>query len=160
MGEIKLVRIDSRLSHGKVVKVWTKELGVDTVVIANDKVSSDDFRKKVMDLTIPDNINRHYLPVKEVGEFVKKLDKDIFLIVENARDLEIIASEGLDIPTINIGIIHMSEGKKSLTEEVAVDEDDLRIFKDFMTKGSEVYLRLSPYAQKIDLTSMFKKEND
>lgn len=157
MGEIKLVRIDSRLSHGKVVEVWTKELGVDTVVIANDKVSGDDFRKKVMDLTIPDNINRHYLPVGEVGEFIKKLDKDIFLIVENARDLEIIASEGLDIPTINIGIIHMSEGKKSLTEEVAVDEDDLRIFKDFMNNGSEVYLRLSPYAQKIDLTSMFKK---
>lgn len=160
MGEIKLVRIDSRLSHGKVVEVWTKELGVDTVLIANDKVSSDDFRKRVMDLTIPDDIDRFYLPVEEVGEFVKKLDKDIFLIVENARDLEIIASEGLDIPTINIGIIHMSEGKKSLTEEVAVDEDDLRIFKDFMTKGSEVYLRLSPYAQKIDLTSMFKKEND
>lgn len=160
MGEIKLVRIDSRLSHGKVVEVWTKELGVDTVVIANDKVSGDDFRKRVMDLTIPDDIDRFYLPVEEVGEFVKKLDKDIFLIVENARDLEIIASEGLDIPTINIGIIHMSEGKKSLTEEVAVDEDDLRIFKDFMTKGSEVYLRLSPYAQKIDLTSMFKKEND
>lgn len=160
MGEIKLVRIDSRLSHGKVVEVWTKELGVDTVVIANDKVSGDDFRKRVMDLTIPDDIDRFYLPVEEVGKFVKKLDKDIFLIVENARDLETIASEGLDIPTINIGIIHMSEGKKSLTEEVAVDEDDLRIFKDFMTKGSEVYLRLSPYAQKIDLTSMFKKEND
>ncbi len=160
MGEIKLVRIDSRLSHGKVVEVWTKELGVDTVLIANDKVSSDDFRKRVMDLTIPDDIDRFYLPVEEVGEFVKKLDKDIFLIVENARDLETIASEGLDIPTINIGIIHMSEGKKSLTEEVAVDEDDLRIFKDFMTKGSEVYLRLSPYAQKIDLTSMFKKEDN
>lgn len=160
MGEIKLVRIDSRLSHGKVVEVWTKELGVDTVVIANDKVSGDDFRKRVMDLTIPDDIDRYYMSVEEVGEFVKKLDKDIFLIVENARDLETIASEGLDIPTINIGIIHMSEGKKSLTEEVAVDEDDLRIFKKFMTKGSEVYLRLSPYAQKIDLTSMFKKEND
>lgn len=160
MGEIKLVRIDSRLSHGKVVEVWTKELGVDTVVIANDKVSGDDFRKKVMDLTVPDDIDRFYLPVEEVGEFVKKLDKDIFLIVENASDLETIASEGLDIPTINIGIIHMSEGKKSLTEEVAVDEDDLRIFKDFMTKGSEVYLRLSPYAQKIDLTSMFKKEDN
>lgn len=160
MGEIKLVRIDSRLSHGKVVEVWTKELGVDTVVIANDKVSGDDFRKRVMDLTIPDDIDRFYLPVEEVGKFVKKLDKEIFLIVENARDLETIASEGLDIPTINIGIIHMSEGKKSLTEEVAVDEDDIRIFKDFMTKGSEVYLRLSPYAQKIDLTSMFKKEDN
>lgn len=157
MGEIKLVRIDSRLSHGKVVEVWTKELGVDTVVIANDKVSGDDFRKKVMDLTIPDNIDRYYMSVEKVGEFVKNIDKEIFLIVENAKDLETIASEGLEMPTINIGIIHMSEGKKSLTEEVAVDEDDLRIFKDFMTKGSEVYLRLSPYAQKIDLTSMFKK---
>lgn len=160
MGEIKLVRIDSRLSHGKVVEVWTKELGVDTVVIANDKVSGDDFRKKVMDLTIPDNIDRYYMSVEEAGEFVKNIDKEIFLIVENARDLETIASEGLEVPTINIGIIHMSEGKKSLTEEVAVDEDDLRIFKDFMTKGSEVYLRLSPYAQKIDLTSMFKKEDN
>ena len=52
MGKVKLCRIDSRLSHGKVVEVWSKELDTKTVIIANDEVSLDDFRKKVMDLTI------------------------------------------------------------------------------------------------------------
>lgn len=157
MGEVKLCRIDSRLSHGKVVEIWSKELKTETVIIANDEVSGDDFRKKVMDLTIPDDISAYYLKPAEVGAFLKDYDKDVFIIVESAQDLEIISKQNIEIPEVNIGIIHMSFGKKSLTEEVAVDEDDLRIFRKFIENGSDVYVRLSPYSQRMELKNLFDK---
>ncbi|MCI5972005.1 MAG: PTS sugar transporter subunit IIB [Anaerococcus sp.] len=157
MGEVKLCRIDSRLSHGKVVEIWSKELKTETVIIANDEVSADDFRKKVMDLTIPDDIAAYYLKPSEVGDFLKDYDKDVLLIVASAQDLETISKQDIEIPEVNIGIIHMSIGKISLTEEVAVDEDDLRIFREFIENGSDVYVRLSPYSQRMELKNLFDK---
>ena len=157
MGEVKLCRIDSRLSHGKVVEIWSKELKTETVIIANDEVSGDDFRKKVMDLTIPDDIAAYYLKPSEVGDFLKDYDKDVLLIVASAQDLETITKQNIEIPEVNIGIIHMTIGKKSLTEEVAVDEDDLRIFREFIENGSDVYVRLSPYSQRMELKNLFDK---
>ncbi|ACV28209.1 Sorbose-specific phosphotransferase enzyme IIB component [Anaerococcus prevotii] len=157
MGKVKLCRIDSRLSHGKVVEIWSKELKTETVIIANDEVSRDDFRKKVMDLTIPDDISAYYLKPSEVGVFLKDYEKDVFLIVASAQDLETISKQDIEIPEVNIGIIHMSIGKKSLTEEVAVDEDDLRIFREFLENGSDVYVRLSPYSQRMELKNLFDK---
>ena len=157
MGEVKLCRIDSRLSHGKVVEIWSKELKTETVIIANDEVSGDDFRKKVMDLTIPDDIAAYYLKPSEVGDFLKDYDKDVLLIVASAQDLETIKKQNIEIPEVNIGIIHMTIGKKSLTEEVAVDEDDLRIFREFIENGSDVYVRLSPYSQRMELKNLFDK---
>lgn len=158
MGEVKLCRIDSRLSHGKVVEIWSKELDIKTVIIANEEVSGDDFRKKVMDLTIPDDISAYYLKPSEVGAFLKNYEKDVFLIVDSAQDLETISKQNIEIPEVNIGIIHMSVGKKSLTEEVAVDEDDLRIFREFLENGSDVYVRLSPYSQRMEIKNLFDKK--
>lgn len=157
MGKVKLCRIDSRLSHGKVVEIWSKELKTETVIIANDEVSSDDFRKKVMDLTIPDDISAYYLKPAEVGAFLKDYEKDVFLIVASAQDLETISKQDIEIPEVNIGIIHMTIGKRSLTEEVAVDENDLRIFRKFLENGSDVYVRLSPYSQRMELKNLFDK---
>lgn|GEM_PF-6755736 len=157
MGKVKLCRIDSRLSHGKVVEVWSKELDTKTVIIANDEVSLDDFRKKVMDLTIPEGISAFYLNVGEVGSFLRNYNEDVFLIVDSASDLEKISQENIEIPEVNIGIIHMAIGKKALTDQVAVDDKDLKIFEGFSKRGADVYVRLSPYSQKIEINSLFDK---
>ena len=37
---IKMVRIDERLIHGQG-QLWIKSLGVNLVIVANDKVSTD-----------------------------------------------------------------------------------------------------------------------
>ena len=35
---ISLVRIDDRLIHGQVAVVWTKHLGVNRILVANDQI--------------------------------------------------------------------------------------------------------------------------
>ena len=110
-----------------------------------------------MDLTIPEGISAFYLKVGEVGSFLKNYDEDVFLIVDSASDLEKISQENIEIPEVNIGIIHMAIGKKALTAQVAVDDKDLKIFEDFSKRGADVYVRLSPYSQKMEINSLFDK---
>jgi len=154
--DIKLARIDSRLSHGKVVSSWTDFLKVKTVIIANDRVANDDFEQTVMDLTIPKEINAHYLGLDEVKKYIEKnKNEEIFLIVESPRDLDQIINQDIKIEKVNIGIIHLSQGKKLLTEEVAVDKKDLDIFSNLVSKGTEISVQLTPFACKRDLSDFF-----
>lgn len=88
-------------------------LKLDTVVIANDRVASDDFEQAVMNLTIPEGIATHYLKLDQVKTYVENnIDKDIFLIVESPRDLDELIKKENEIEKVNIGIIHLSKGKK------------------------------------------------
>ena len=39
---IKAIRIDERLIHGQVAVAWSTTLGVDSILVANDKAASDE----------------------------------------------------------------------------------------------------------------------
>lgn len=152
MNKILLARIDSRLNHGRVVSDWTKESDTNTVIIANERVAGDKFQQDLMDLTIPEEIESTYLKISQVKKYLEvNKNKKIFLIVEDAKDLKKIMDQDVEIDKVNIGIIHLSKGKKLLTEEVAVDSKDLEIFKDLIEKGSQVFIQLNPFSVKRDL---------
>lgn len=59
---IKMLRIDDRLIHGQIAVVWSKELGVDRIVVANDKVAVNDVQKATLKMAAPASGN---------GEFIK-----------------------------------------------------------------------------------------
>ena len=50
---IKLLRVDDRLIHGAVAFSWTKELSINLIVLANDKIAKDDFQKMTLDIAKP-----------------------------------------------------------------------------------------------------------
>ena len=50
---IKLTRIDDRLVHGQVAFTWVSSLGIDCLVVANDKIAKDEFQKMAMGLAKP-----------------------------------------------------------------------------------------------------------
>ena len=51
---IKLTRIDDRLVHGQVAFTWVSSLGIDCLVVANEKIAKDEFQKMAMGLHVPD----------------------------------------------------------------------------------------------------------
>ena len=144
MGKIRLARIDSRLASGKLVKEWTEAYKLDKLIIANDKTKADKIRIEVMDLTIPENVKSTYLKVSEVRDFLKNNKGDYFLLVENTGDLEKIIGDQIEIEEVNIGAIHMALGKKSLTQMVAVDDNDLRILKSLKKLEIKVSIKNLP----------------
>ena len=42
---IKLVRVDHRLLHGQVIFSWTKQVGTNYIIVADDKVPNDPISK-------------------------------------------------------------------------------------------------------------------
>lgn len=143
MGKITIARIDSRLANGNVVEDWCGKYGLKKVIIANDRTAEDPIRVEVMDLTIPDFIESTYLRVGELKDFLDKNEGEYFLLVENTGDLEKIIDSGAQITEVNVGVIHLSIGKKSLTELVAVDDEDMRVFEKIKNTGIKIFIKTS-----------------
>lgn len=143
MGKITLARIDSRLANGNVVEDWCGKYGLKKVIIANDRTATDPIRIEVMDLAVPDFIESTYLKVANVKDFLDKNEGEYFLLIENTGDLEKIIDSGAQITEVNVGVIHLSIGKKSLTELVAVDDEDMRIFEKIKNTGIKIFIKTS-----------------
>lgn len=141
MAKIRLVRVDSRLGHGQTIRDILEEYDLNKVIFANDKIFEDEIHKEIERLTVPCDSESIFLKISDVKDFLADKGGEYFLIVENTSDLEKLIDYGNEIEEINIGIIHMAMGKVSLTAMVAVDDEDMRIFKKLYNLGIETYVR-------------------
>ncbi len=44
---IKLLRVDYRLVHGQVAISWSRHIGADCILVANDEVAKDEMRQSI-----------------------------------------------------------------------------------------------------------------
>lgn len=51
---IKMVRIDERLVHGQVALIWSRSLGVDRILVVNDKAAADPVQTATLKMAAPD----------------------------------------------------------------------------------------------------------
>ena len=56
---IKMVRIDERLIHGQG-QLWIKNLGVNLVIVANDKVAENEIQQTLMSSIVPKEIGTRF----------------------------------------------------------------------------------------------------
>ena len=45
---IKLLRVDYRLVHGQVAISWSRHIGADCILVANDEVAKDEMRQSML----------------------------------------------------------------------------------------------------------------
>lgn len=86
---ISLVRIDDRLIHGQVAVVWTKHLGVNRILVANDQIVNNEVQKMSLRMAAPDTVKCGIMAVKEAGEVLNDPRSEkmkIMVIVNNAAD--------------------------------------------------------------------------
>lgn len=51
MPNILLTRIDNRLVHGQVGVTWTKTIGANLLVVADDETAQDELTQRLMTVT-------------------------------------------------------------------------------------------------------------
>ena len=142
MGEpnILLTRIDNRLIHGQVATQWNGTLGANLILVANDKVAKDKVRQGLMDMAAPAGVQTRYFSIQKTIEIIHKASpkQKIFMVVENPQDALKLAEGGVPIKKLNIGNMHMSEGKRQVATTVAVDEADVDAFKKTEGNGGAI----------------------
>lgn len=150
---VSLLRIDDRLIHGQVAFGWTTSLGVNTILVANDEAKNDQMRATALNLAKPSNVSLYIRGVDESGEIVQKFAQSkkskVLVLVKNTEDArKLLEGSAGSVKEINVGGLRYSEGKKKLTDLVAVDENDISNLKAIEAMDVEIEFRMLPKDKK------------
>lgn len=148
---IKLTRIDDRLVHGQVAFTWVPALGVDCLIIANDKVAKDEFMKMTLGLAKPAGTK---LLIKSIADTIAFLNDEkskgakILLIINSVKDAYAMANGVVEIKSVNFGGIRMKDGAKLISKAVAITDEDKPLIQELLDKGIELEIRQVPTDSK------------
>ncbi|MCM3404589.1 PTS sugar transporter subunit IIB [Cytobacillus oceanisediminis] len=156
---ISLLRIDDRLIHGQVAYGWTSALGVNVILVVNDEAKNDQMKAMALNLAKPSSVKLYIRGVQESGEIVQKFSQSqkskVLVLVKNTNDaVELARNSGGVIKEVNVGGLRYSEGKRKLTDLVAVDDQDLANLKEMEEMGIELEFRMLPRDKKKGLKDM------
>lgn len=158
MPNILLTRIDNRLIHGQVATQWNSYIGANLILVANDKVAGDKTRQGLMDMAAPYGVGTRYFTIQKTIDIIHKASasQKIFIIAENPQDVLKLVKGGVPIKKVNIGNMHMAEGKRQVATSVAVDDDDIAACTELQESGVELEIRRVPTTAAEDISKLFK----
>lgn len=143
---IVMTRIDERLIHGQG-QLWVKALGVNTVIVANDAVSTDPMQQTLMTTVIPKTVKMRFYSIEKVCEIISKANpaQTIFLVVKDTKDALRLVQGGVPVKEINIGNIHNAAGKEQVTRSIYLGEEDKNNLRELNEKfGVKFNTRTTP----------------
>ena len=158
MPNILLTRIDNRLIHGQVATQWNNYVGSNLILVANDKVAADKMRQGLMDMAAPNGVDTRYFTLeKTINVIHKAADRQkIIIICETPQDVLTLVEGGVPIKKVNIGNMHMSEGKRQVVGVVSVDDADVEAFRKLRELGVELEIQKVPGEPKENIEKLFQ----
>ncbi len=144
-----IIRIDDRLIHGQVIVGWVKALDLDNIIVANDDLLKDKLKLEMMKLAVPSDINIEFLTMKEAVSGCKNNKwkaYETILLVESPKDAYNLVSKGCSVKSINVGGLHMKDGREPVTDNLALNDKD----RDYLKRLIELDLYLEGRALPSD----------
>ncbi len=154
MPNILLTRIDNRLVHGQVGVTWTKTLGANLLVVANDEAAEDKIQQQLMSVTAKSSgVGIRFFSIDKTAAIIDRAapSQKIFLICKTPQDVRRLLDKGVDLKEVNVGNMHFSEGKRALTKKVYVDDQDYADLKYIASKGVNLYIQDVPGDSKFGI---------
>jgi PTS system N-acetylgalactosamine-specific IIB component len=158
MPNILLTRIDNRLVHGQVATQWNSTIGANLILVANDKVADDPTQQGLMDMAAPTGVAMRYFSIQKTIDVIGQAadNQKIFIIVRDPIDVLKLVEGGVPITKVNVGNMHMAEGKRQVATTVAVDDADVAAFKKMQELGVELFIQRVPQIGVEDVNKLFK----
>ena len=154
---ILLTRIDNHLIHGQVATQWNSTIGANLILVAHDEVSTNTMRQNLMKMAAPTGVATRFFSLQHTIEIIGKASpkQKIFIICENPEDVLTLVKGGVPIKKVNIGNMHMAEGKRQVATSVAVSDEDVAAFRELQERGVELEIRRVPSTPVEDVNKLF-----
>ena len=155
MPDIRLTRIDNRLIHGQVATQWCGVVGANLLLVANDAVAADEFRQSLMNMAYAQT---RFFTIQKTIDIIHKAspNQHIAIICESPQDVLKLVEGGVPIKKVNIGNMHMADGKRQVATSVAVNDDDVATFKKLQDLGVELEIKRVPDTPAESTEKLFK----
>lgn len=143
---IKMMRVDDRLIHGQVAVMWTKELGIERIIVASDQVAANSIQVSALKMAAPAGVKAAILSIEKAAGILndpRSAGMKILVISNTPEDLLKVAQQITEKPVLNvanygrIGGGSLSE-KTKVSESVYVTEHDREVLKQIQELGIEI----------------------
>lgn len=151
MPNILLTRIDNRLVHGQVGVVWTKTIGANLIVVADDVAANDKMQQSLMSVTAKSSgVGIRFFTLEQTAAIIGNAapEQKIFIVCRTPKDVRRLVELGVELKDVNVGNMHFSEGKHAITKKVYVNDDDMEDLKFLSSKGIHVFTQDIPGESK------------
>lgn len=158
MPDIVLTRIDARLIHGQVATQWCGSVGANLLLVANDEVAGNEMRQGLMNMAAPAYAQTRFFTIEKTCAIISKASpqQHIAIICDCPQDVLRLVEGGVPIKKVNIGNMHMAEGKRQVATSVAVNDDDVACLKKLQDLGVELEIRRVPDIAAEPVDKLFK----
>lgn len=158
---ICMARVDDRLIHGQVAVKWCKELEVNRIIVASDKVASNEVQVAALKSAAPVGVKAAILPIAKAVKIINDPRSErlrILLVSNDPADL-LAVFEGInEKPVLNVAnygrINGPIAGKHKISDSVYLTEDDEKAIKKIADLGIEVIHQPLPSDTKKDLLKL------
>lgn len=159
--EIVNIRIDERLIHGQVAAMWTGTLKVTRIMVVDNEVVKNDFKKRMLKMACPSGVKLSILDTATATQNIniRKYEGDrIFVIVKGPEVLEELINKGFPLKEVNVGNMSGGAGTRQVKKTVCITEDDDRAFRYLNDKGVYLYTQMVPSEAKEDFMTLLNKK--
>lgn len=141
---VKWVRLDERMIHGQVVTKWSRTLGIDRIVVADNEAADNEIMQKTLMMAAPANCKTAIVSIDKAVSLCNDPRADslrILVIVSSPENLLRIAREVKNIPQINIGNYgriatrKSDEQRKAYTKNLYAYSEEVTILKEVIATG-------------------------
>jgi mannose/fructose/N-acetylgalactosamine-specific phosphotransferase system component IIB len=157
---IILYRIDERLIHGQVVVGWGNSLGLDRIVLANDKVAANPWERELCLACVPPEINA---TIDSVDQVINLIHQDGFreektiLLVDSPFDILRMVERGVPMDWVNVGGLHSRRGRRRILPYLYLSPEEISAFKKLFLLRIRCECRDVPLAERKDLSELLEK---
>ena len=100
---------------------------------------------------------RYWTIEKTINTIHKASERQlIFIVCETPADVLRLVEGGVPIKKVNIGNMHMAQGKRQVAGSVAVDDKDVEAFRKLKDLGVELEIRRVPTEGTENIDKLFK----
>ncbi len=157
---IKALRVDDRLLHGQVAAAWAPFLGIDTILVANDRLITDKTMQIAFKLAKPPGAVLSMKSLDGAVEVInnpKNNERKIMIIVESIKDAEYLCKRANGIEKIIIGGQREGQNKKKIEATIYLNEEDMKMLEEIAGLGVEIILQTVPTAPKVRYDEIKKR---
>lgn len=152
-------RVDQRLIHGIVVNQWNSKLNPKRFMVIDDTVSHQPEIKDSMKLSKPAGTGMSVIDTeKALTNFGNgKYDSQrVFVIVKEPETLIKLLDIGVEIPSVNLGIVFAEDGRTNISKFVSLNQKEVDDLKEIESRGVPVRIQYIPENASIDFDKAIK----
>ena len=158
-----MLRVDDRLIHGQVAVMWSKQLAVTRIIVANDEIAANELQASALKMAAPAGVKAAILPVEKAQGIINDPRSEgmkILTIPNNPQDLRDVLKGVSERPVLNIANYGRIGGsladKKKITETVYLTQEDIETVREIHDMGVEIIYQPLPNDPREDFMKLME----